>query len=785
MQSEVGASVVESLDDAVVVIDGGRLVVGWNGAMERLTSCARTEAVARSVDDVLTKLPVAAWTRPIALALAGEHGAGPAVRIDTESTGGAWIEPRWAPRADGPGAVLVLRDVTEERKHALSLRALEAVGRSLTSSLDLEQVVETIAEKTREVMSADAALVASWDGRTEKATVLRASGRLSAEYAPGGIPLAGGPLSVALRERRAVTTSDVLADQRWHLDTSRRDHIAREGFKAVAVAPLVVKGIVHGALVVHQWAPRTFTAEEMTLLTMLAEQAALALENARLYADARRRAERLRELAQLEQMVAASLDPDAVLRAIASAAARLVGADIVQVWTADPSAKLLHLRASSASGSLPSVPETIPFGAGITGRTAADKRSIYIPDVTREPGALSAEWARQSGIQRLLTVPMLSGPDLLGVVTVRSRSDTLASEEDQALVTALAAQAAVAVQNAGAYADAVARGARLQALVSVTRSITASLDTADVIRRIVEAAAAMRPRALAAVHAIDADGSMHVTASPEMATLPLKRSIDAGLPGLVTQERRPVLVPEPLRDPRTLAPDWWRERPRASYYGVPIMIGDSLVGVLDYIVPEGVPDLEEQEALNLLAAHAGVAIRNASLYREAARRRDVAEALARLGHGLSSTLDIDRIGELVVSGTVELLGASGAAVYRYEPSDDTLRTVVSQGPDGTRGRSMVIRPGEGIAGRAVSERRIVVTHDVLNDPDVPLSLELRVEIERLGHQVAIGVPLLGTHGPVGSFVVQAKQGREFSTEEIQALQAFGDQAALALENARL
>jgi two-component system NtrC family sensor kinase len=163
----------------------------------------------------------------------------------------------------------------------------------------------------------------------------------------------------------------------------------------------------------------------------------------------------------------------------------------------------------------------------------------------------------------------------------------------------------------------------------------------------------------------------------------------------------------------------------------------------------------------------------------------VAEALARLGRGLSSTLDLDRIGELVVSGTIELLGALGAAVYRYEPSDDSLHTVVSRGPGGAPGRDMVIRPGEGIAGRAVSERRIVVSQDLLNDPLVKLSPELRAEIERLGHRVAIGVPLMGTRGPVGSFVVRSELGREFSPEEIQALQAFADQAALAFENARL
>src|SRR5438477_10488119 len=90
MQPEVRASVVESLDDAVVVTDGGRVVVAWNAAMERLTSCARADALARPIDDVLSTLLPTLWTRPLALALAGERGSGPALHLEGGERGGLW-----------------------------------------------------------------------------------------------------------------------------------------------------------------------------------------------------------------------------------------------------------------------------------------------------------------------------------------------------------------------------------------------------------------------------------------------------------------------------------------------------------------------------------------------------------------------------------------------------------------------------------------------------------------------------------------------------------------------
>src|SRR5437660_7323017 len=65
MRSDVSASVVESLDDAVVVIDDGRVIVAWNAAMEQVTGCVRADALGRPVDEALAALSPAFWDRPI------------------------------------------------------------------------------------------------------------------------------------------------------------------------------------------------------------------------------------------------------------------------------------------------------------------------------------------------------------------------------------------------------------------------------------------------------------------------------------------------------------------------------------------------------------------------------------------------------------------------------------------------------------------------------------------------------------------------------------------------
>ena len=121
---------------------------------------------------------------------------------------------------------------------------------------------------------ADAALVVSWDGTATIFTVMRAAGRLSEQYAAqGSIPVGGGPISRSILGATVVTTPNILTDPATWLSDDRRAQIEREGFKAVAAAPLRSKGRVHGALVVHYWSERAFDAQDVAALRLLAQMA--------------------------------------------------------------------------------------------------------------------------------------------------------------------------------------------------------------------------------------------------------------------------------------------------------------------------------------------------------------------------------------------------------------------------------------------------------------------------------------------------------------------------------
>src|SRR3989475_9857347 len=210
--------ILETLDDGLLVTDLHLTIVQWNAAMERLSGLPRGSALGRNADRLLPLFDAIGLPRYLRQAIGGE------ARFSAEAPGhdGAAtirIEARCVPLTDRYGHVAgvaaFLVDATERQRRAVFARAMETIGRSLASSLDLNEVLDTIANTAMEVMAAQSALEASGDGKAREFRVLRAVVRLSAEYANrGSIPYAGGPISRAVLESRPVTTPNLRSEER-------------------------------------------------------------------------------------------------------------------------------------------------------------------------------------------------------------------------------------------------------------------------------------------------------------------------------------------------------------------------------------------------------------------------------------------------------------------------------------------------------------------------------------------------------------------------------------------
>jgi signal transduction histidine kinase len=264
----------------------------------------------------------------------------------------------------------------------------------------------------------------------------------------------------------------------------------------------------------------------------------------------------------------------------------------------------------------------------------------------------------------------------------------------------------------------------------------------------------------------------------------------AGVAGLSVAQGRAIWSPDVLPDVRFTVPGWevlrFREEGYRSAVGVPLVAGPEIVGAL--VVATAADRLFTEDDLRLLslfAGHAAVALRNAELLRESERRRGVAERLAEVSRVVSQSLDSAEVARRIADSVFALFDAKVATLFRLEPSSDLVALAVSGDVGEELGPTLVFPHGTGVTGLAVRERQAVVTPDLLADPRVTLTPEIRAAIQRAPYRAVLAVPLLAKDSVVGALGIGDRAGRAFDDEEVQLAQAFAAQAAVALENSRL
>ena len=223
-----------------------------------------------------------------------------------------------------------------------------------------------------------------------------------------------------------------------------------------------------------------------------------------------------------------------------------------------------------------------------------------------------------------------------------------------------------------------------------------------------------------------------------------------------------------------------------SYLGVPLIVRDQFIGnLVIYTTAAHTFSPEEIEFFTNLGSQAAIAIHNARLYEETERRRHEAEELARVARSLTEILDPTVVGERIVTSVRELFGVQGSTL-RLSQVDGSLRLLASSGEVFSRTSTEDALPsGVGLTSRAIAEGKPFWSTDILNDPKIVLTDEMRDYQIRSGNRSMIVVPLHAHEKLIGTLTLSDRTGRTYSDNEAALLQTFADQAALALENARL
>ena len=326
-------------------------------------------------------------------------------------------------------------------------------------------------------------------------------------------------------------------------------------------------------------------------------------------------------------------------------------------------------------------------------------------------------------------------------------------------------------------------------LPRLARAMTASLGLGEILAAACRTAVELVPDSFALVWVLNGDRLVLRGAAGVLdgvhAGLRVELAVGEGLPGHVARSRQPLVIEDVARDPRTSQPDFLLTERVRWFVGIPLSARYALEGVLGVFGrAAGPPDADTVDALGALAAQIALAVESARLDAHSERRRREAEGLAAVGQALAYSLDPHVVSQLIADSVIALLGARDGAVYRLEPDTGELVAVAFAGLH-VDGMPLVLPPGVGLAGRAVLDGRSLSTRDALHDPRVVFPHELRARFERLDLGPVMAVPLLVNGKAIGALGVAAGRGAAFDDDARRLLEAFADQAAIALNNARL
>ena len=257
--------------------------------------------------------------------------------------------------------------------------------------------------------------------------------------------------------------------------------------------------------------------------------------------------------------------------------------------------------------------------------------------------------------------------------------------------------------------------------------------------------------------------------------------------GRVALERGPVHIHDVLADPDYL----WQEGQRLAGYrtilGLPITLDGEVIGVVGAARNRVQPFSDEELAtISVFAGQTGVAVRLARLLGE---KHEAAQREAAVSHVLQamgrSTFDLQEVLDTVIANAVALCHADSGNIVRYDPARGVYRiaTILGFSPAYQALEEAIdyVPERRTLTGRVLLEHRPVQIIDVTADPEY----ELQDLQETHGFRTLLGVPLLRDGFPVGVFGLGRNEVRAFSDREIGLVSTFADQAALAIENARL
>ncbi|MEJ2301298.1 MAG: GAF domain-containing protein [Anaerolineales bacterium] len=337
----------------------------------------------------------------------------------------------------------------ENESTRASLELLYHVSRELATALDLRTVLQRVLILSmRNIGAISGSLIALDDsGQPIESAIIYGSQVFERTTQQLRATLEHGLAGWVTRQHQAVLVQDTSQDKRW----LRRPDDApdRTGPKSALSVPLMVRDRLIGVMTLVHPQPGSFSLDHLALVQAIADQASIAVFNARLYAESQRQARVMTAVAESAAFITASLHLDEVLQRILEQISQALGTEVVSLALIDPKEEFLEFKASTGRIGQSVVGMRLKIGQGIAGWVAKEGRGAVVPDVSEDP-RFYPQFDKLTGFdtRAIACAPIRSRGSIIGVLEALNPVEGIFDPEALLVLTGIGSLAGTAIRHA-------------------------------------------------------------------------------------------------------------------------------------------------------------------------------------------------------------------------------------------------------------------------------------------------------------------------------------------------
>jgi GAF domain-containing protein/DNA-binding response OmpR family regulator len=672
----------------------------------------------------------------------------------------------------------------EAKQRNAELALINDVQRALAENLEMQAMYELVGDRIQQIFDAQVVDIGILESTTGLINFPYGFDR-GRRYPPeAGEP---SPLTRHVLDEREPVVIDEGVEQRI-AELGGSGVWGEDGLpRSMVLVPLMVGGRATGRISLQNVdREHAFSDADVRLLTTIAGSLSVALENARLFEEAKQRNAELALINDVQRALAENLDIQGMYDLVGDRIRTIFDAQVVDIGVIDPDDELLHFPYTIERGvRFPDSP--IDPAVGFGGQAMATREPILIrermEEATRSTGAQIIQGEEPKSA---LYVPLLVGDRATGRISLQNLDREHAfGDADVRLLTTLAGSLSAALENARLFEETRQRNAELALINDVQRGLAENLDTQAMYELVGDRIQQIFDAQVVDIGILDREaGMIRFPYSIERGVRFPDEPIEViGFRRMVLETREPVVINEDVERRAVEAgqPAVIQGEPPRSEVFVPLIVGGQATGVVS------LQNLDREHAfrdadvrlVTTLVGNLSVALENARLFEETGRRAAELAVVNNIGQALADQLDLDALIERLGDELRDVFSADLVYVALHDRATDMIEFAYYS-EHGERRANPAMRFGEGLTSKILQTRE-------------PLLLNRAAAFEEVGVPIVgtpaksyLGVPIVSGSDAIGVISVQSTtQAGRFGQTDARLLSTIGANVGVAIANARL